>query len=135
MADSEWYSHSDDLALVKQELRIGTADDSDDSILKEYGTRANRHIDNMIFSHKDKVPDTDITKDLKEAAIIYILRRYKVYQDNVEQSNEYKKQFDEIMEAVICRLKAIPEGRGDTHVYANNYRSEPLRSRQRYFGD
>ncbi len=135
MADSEWYDKDEDREHIKEELRINSTDTSDDDLLDDFGVKANRQIDNILFPFKDKIPATDVTEDLKEAASHYIMRRYKVYQKALDVAAEYKKQFDEIMEAVLCRLKAVPEGRTDTVIYSNRYRSEPLRTRQRYFGD
>ncbi len=140
VAATVWYSTATtatDRNAVKNELRIKEDDNSDNDLIDDYGGNANRQIDNLLFPHKDKIPEAedDITPEIKEAAKFFICRKYKVRQKNFEAANEYKKQFMEIIEGVIGRLKAIPEGREDTVVYTNKYRSEPLRTRQRYFDD
>ena len=42
-----WYDLSSDLTIAKNELNIN--DDNDDTLLNDYGKKANRKIDNLIF--------------------------------------------------------------------------------------
>lgn len=136
LADTRWYSGTNDRPTAKKELAIDLDDVDDDNTLDEYGHAANRKIDNKLFPFKDSVPisDQDVTAELKSAAILYVVYRYKLKTKSFDAAKEYKTEFVDLIDDVIERYKAKPEGRTDWVVETNEYRSEPLRSRERFFG-
>jgi len=124
MVDSSWY----DLDDCKSELDIASADTVDDSLLDDYGAKVNRKIDNKIFPYKDDIPETsDITEDLKGAAVLYVAYSYKRKIKEFEAATKYKEDFDETIEDVIVRLRATPESRSQRKVYSKGYATSPLR--------
>ena len=136
MTDSLWYDPNNNRPIIKEELGISATDTKFDDLLDSYGVSANRRIDNMIFPHKDTVPveDENVTHDLKEAARLYVIYHYKLKNKSFEAVKLYKEEFEAIIDSVISRYRAGPEGRTDIPVEASRYRSEPLRSRERFFG-
>ena len=93
MVDSPWF----DLDDCKNEIDIALTDTVDDDILNDWGDKANRKIDNIIFPFKDDIPEnSDITEDLKGAAVLYVAFRYKLKIKEFEAANLYKKEFNEL---------------------------------------
>lgn len=139
MTDTQWYRQSKELITdinkAKDELSIKLEVTKYDPMLDDYGIQANRKIDNLLFPYQDKLPEIGetLTDELKGAAILYISYRFKWQVKSYEAAKSYKTEFKEMVKEVIDRLKAIPEGRTDTVVVTNDYRSEPLRSRERFF--
>ena len=136
MTDSLWYDPTNARPAIKQEIGIAEGSTTDDDLLDKYGFSANRKIDNKIFPYKDVMPvnDDDVTNDLKEAARLYVIYRYKLKNKSFDAVKIYQDEFNSLIDEVISRYKATPEGRTDTIVAATSYRSEPLRTRRRFFG-
>ena len=132
MIDTQWYSQSD----AKSELDIDSADTVDDDLLDDYGDKANRKIDNLIFPFKDDIPESaDITEDLKGAAVCYVAYRYKLKTKEFEASKMYKEEFENILfgdaddvnsMGVIGRYRATPETRAKRVAYSKPYATSPL---------
>lgn len=141
MTDTAWYRLSTaevtDINKVKDQLEIELDDITNDPMLDDYGVQANRKIDNLLFPYQDKIPeiDEDVTEELRGAAVLFIIYRYKQQIKSEDAAKSYKIEFKETINEVIERLKSIPEGRTDTVVVTNDYRSEPLRSRERFFNN
>ena len=122
--DTKWYKPSD-LTIAKQELNI--ADDKNDTLLNDYGIKANRKIDNLVFAVLDDIPTTipaEITQDLKQAAILDIARRYKIKVKSFEAAKEYERDFDDIIESVRIRAKATPTDRTKTLLISSDPREK-----------
>ena len=117
-----WYDSSSDLTIVKNELNI--KDDNDDTLLNDYGKKANRRIDNFVFAFLDTVPTvtiSEITDDLKQAAILDVSRRYEVRLKSFEAAKEYKQDFDDILESIRIRAKAVPTSRNKLVAVSTSY--------------
>ena len=105
--DTLWYDLATDLATAKLELDI--TDGLEDTLLNDYGLKANRKIDNLIFGLLDGIPtviSAEITQELKQAAILNIARRYKITHKNFDAAKEYENDFDDIIKSVMTRAKS-----------------------------
>ena len=109
--DTLWYdkdsSSPSDRDTAKSEL--GITDTLEDGVIDDYGLKANRKIDNLIFGLLDNIPTViaaEITQELKQAAILNIARRYKITHKNFEAAKEYESDFKVIIESVKIRAKA-----------------------------
>jgi len=125
MADTLWYETPADLATVKLELNI--TDTQDDTLLDDYGLKANRKIDNFIFPLLDSIPTVvaaEITNELKQAAILDVARRYKIKHKSFEAAKEYQSDFDEIIKSVKLRAKATPTNRSKIVARSADYDTE-----------
>jgi len=132
MVDSQWF----DLYIVKKELDIDSADTVDDDLLNDYGDKANRKIDNLIFPFKDDIPESsNVTEDLKGAAVCYVAYRYKLKTKEFEAAKMYKEEFENILfgtpdddnsMGVIGRYRATPETRSKRVAYTKPYATSPL---------
>ena len=123
MVDTLWYETPADLTTAKLELAI--TDTNDDTLLDDYGIKANRKIDNFIFPLLDGIPTTsEITNELKQAAILDVARRYKIKHKSFEAAKEYQSDFDEIITSVKQRAKATPTNRSKIVARSADYDTE-----------
>ena len=123
--DTLWYDTATDKTTAKDELDI--TDALDDTLIDDYGLKANRKIDNLVFPILDTIPTTEsaeITIELKEAAIFDIARRFKRVHKNFESAKDYKENFDEIIESVLRRAKAAPTTRQQRIARSIDYDTE-----------
>jgi len=129
MVDSLWYTAGSDRTPLKLFLNIDSADTADDTLLDNFGTVANRIIDNEIFPHKDDIPETSsLTEDLQESAKLYVAYRYKIHNKEFEEAKEYKEDFRAILDGVVRRLIASNESRTKRVIVSKVYATEPLQS-------
>ena len=120
-----WYDLSSDLTIAKNELNIN--DDNDDTLLNDYGKKANRKIDNLIFGFQSTIPtliSSEITDELKQAAILDVARRYKIKIKSFESAKEYENDFDNIIESIKIRAKAEHAPRTRIAVSSQKYDTE-----------
>lgn len=133
--DSHWYNNTNDRPTAKKELTIDLDDIVDDNEIDDYGSAANRKIDNKLFPFKDQIPtqNQDVTAELKAAAILYIAFRYKLKKKSFDVAKEYKTEFTEIIDDVIARYKASPELRTKRVVATTQYKTNRLFSQQKRY--
>ena len=125
MTDTRWWNGTDDLINAKKEL--GIKDDTDNILLNDYGDKANRKIDNLVFSLLDEIPTTDaekITEELKQAAILDVAKRYKIKIKSFEAAKQYESDFNDIIKSVENRAKATPTGRTRIVAVSQDYDTE-----------
>ena len=123
-SDTKWYKPSD-LTTAKDELAI--KDSKNDTLLNDYGIKANRKIDNLVFVILDGVPATtaaEMTQELRQAAILEIARRYKIRVKSFEAAKEYERDFDDIIESVKIRARATPTERTRTLLVSSDPREK-----------
>jgi len=126
MADGEYYV----LADTKVFLDIPAADTADDTYLNSRGLEANRQIDNDLAHVVESVPvaSASITDELKGAAVLFVARRYKQKNHDIETSNSYKSDYDDTISGLVNRLNAIPTTRTRIQAVTKEYTTEPLAS-------
>ena len=125
MTDTKWWNSTEDLLTTKIEL--GIKDDSDNIILTDYGDKANRKIDNLVFSLLDEIPTTDsdnITEDLKQAALLDVAKRYKIKIKSFEAAKQYESDFKDIIQSVQNRAAATPTDRSRIVAVSKDYDTE-----------
>ena len=125
MVDTLWYDLATDLATAKLELDI--TDTLEDTLINDYGLKANRKIDNLIFGFIDGIPTViaaEITQELKQAAILDIARRYKITHKNFEAAKKYENDFDDIISSVEKRAKAEHNPRTQIVARSKDYDTE-----------
>ena len=111
--------------MTTAKLELAITDTNDDTLLDDYGIKANRKIDNFIFPLLDGIPTTtEITNELKQAAILDVARRYKIKHKSFEAAKEYQSDFDEIITSVKQRAKATPTNRSKIVVRSADYDTE-----------
>ncbi len=121
-----------DLQEVKNFLEI--TDDLSNTKLNQLGKEANQEIDLQMSRFADVLPLTGVyAMQAKRAAFNYVISKWKKKVNNLDAYKEFMSEFEKNMKTLKEALEAIPEGRTDTVVVANDYRSEPLRSRERFF--
>lgn len=121
-----------ELTEVKHFLDINN--DEKNTKLNELGKEANQEIDLQIFPFADVLPLTGVYAiQAKRAAFNYVVSKWKKKLNNEKLAKEFMDDFKQNMETLKTALAAIPEGRTDTVVASNDYKSEPLRSRERFF--
>ena len=127
MADGDGKYFS--LDVVKDELDIPTdgTDEVDNTRLQQYGREMSSFIDNEISPYIAVIPvlDANVTTDLELLCTYGVARRYKIFKNNFEAGKEYKGLFDDLLESVIARLKAIPTTRTKRVAVTKAYRTEP----------
>jgi len=125
LTDTKWWNSTEDLLTTKIEL--GIKDDSDNIILTDYGDKANRKIDNLVFSLLDEIPTTDsdnITEDLKQAALLDVAKRYKIKIKSFEAAKQYESDFKDIIQSVQNRAAATPTDRSRIVAVSKDYDTE-----------
>ena len=133
MAQSDTFLTATDF---KEFLDITDAlDDADVTILVD---EANTEIKTQIkpFAALTTLDDTTFNfTQAAKAALYYAVSSWKELHKNNESATFYEKRFQSKIKALKDALAAEPteNDRTDTVVISSDYRSEPLRSRERFF--
>ena len=95
------------LAEVRRLVKIGENDSSEDQLINEYGSRADRRIDNKLKKAEVSVPLTGsaITDDIKLAANYLTASIYKAKKEDYTSAkywyDQYKDTIDDIVDGIL----------------------------------
>jgi len=113
---------------------LDVTDNLDDPMLSDLIKDVNQEIEIRMLPFADSLPLTGAYfQQAKRAGAFYVVSCWKQEHNNSEAAKSYMEKFESKMEMLIKALEAIPTERTDTVVYAPEYKSEPLRSRERFF--
>ncbi len=119
------------LADAKLDLVIDTGDTADDSLLTDYGDKANRKVDNDVSRYLNSIPlspTSAVTEDLREAALLWSTMLYQIHRHNYESADHKKSLYKEVIDGVKTRFRAIPSNRTNFSAATKAYATEPLAS-------
>ena len=126
------------LTLTDLKEFLDVTDSVEDTELQLLVDEANTEIETQIkpFAADTQLDDaSDNFKQAAKAALYYAVSSWKEKHKNNESAVFYEKRFQSKIKALKDALAAEPDenDRTDTVVIASDYRSEPLRSRERFF--
>lgn len=98
-------------AKVKRILEIASGDTSDDTLLDELGSAADKHIDNILKIHDERIPLVagNVLNDTITAANYYVAYLYKLKRGDQETAKMYKIVFDDLITGVKEELAVVSQ--------------------------
>jgi len=92
---------------VKSLLDIASADTAEDTLLDLLGGLADKHIDNILKIHDEKIPrqGTNVDNDMKMAANFYATALYKGRREQPDSAKFWMDQFEKVIEGIKAELK------------------------------
>lgn len=129
MADSGDYA---DVSYLKRKFNID--DDEEDEDLTDAIESGNRYVDDVLVLHGATIPVTDAgqLESAKQMANAEAIRFMKVATRDIEVAKEWKLTRNEKTDALVKKLQSTPQTntQSKTVVYSQDYRTEPLTTRQ-----
>lgn len=124
-----------DLPMTKDLLKIKQTDSTEDAYLRgTLGLKAERWVKNNLIPFADSFP---LAIEDQESAISascnHAASKYKKANNNFDAAKSFMEDAKEDIESLIRVLKSRPTERTDLVVVSSDYKSEPLRARERFF--
>ena len=122
---------------IARDLHIGEEDDVDSEWLSDAVAKGNRQVKNELAAHADVLPFAadSINDDLDEAVNSWVNYLWAIREKDEKGEISQLKVHDRTMVGIITTLKTTPTERSDTFVVTNEYRSDPLRFREKFFNE